>query len=119
MKKILFTILLGINLISFVPQAQAQPTLLPTGELGNKIQSGEIHLSDIPLFITHFINFGVTIAGAISILFLVIGGYRYIVGGIIQSQREQGKQTIMYALIGLIISVLSWAIVNTIQLLVT
>lgn len=130
MKHFVLAICIGILLLSGTHVALAQntttsviPTLLPgpsqDADLAQKIRSGEIHLTDIPRFISYFINFGVTIAGSISILFLVIGGYRYIVGGVIQSQREQGKQTIMYALIGLILSILSWAIVNTIQLLVT
>ena len=54
-----------------------------------------------------------------ALLFLVIGGYRYLIGGVMQSQREQGKNTIMYAIIGLVLALLSWAIVNTVQLLVT
>jgi hypothetical protein len=55
----------------------------------------------------------------VCLLFLVIGGYRYIVGGVVEAQREQGKQTIMYAIIGLVVSALAWTIVNTVQLLVT
>ena len=103
-----------------IAKALAAPTILPEGgDLANKIRSGNIHLTDLPAFIAKFIDFGIIMAGSICLLFLVIGGYRYIVGGIVQSQREQGKQTIMYALIGLIVSLLSWAIVNTVQLLVT
>lgn len=106
-----------------IQRALAQTTLLPSdmenGGLGYKIASGEIHLSDLPAFIAYFINFGIVIAAAVCLLFLVIGGYRYIVGGVVEAQREQGKQTIMYAIIGLVVSALAWTIVNTVQLLVT
>jgi hypothetical protein len=122
MRKIIYLYTTLLILIAGIPQAFAQttPTILPTTEdLAQKIQSGDIHLSDIPKFIAHFIDFGLIIAGSISLLFLVIGGYRFIIGGVMQSQREQGKQTILYAIIGLVLSLLSWAIVNTIQLLVT
>ncbi len=112
-----------ITVLLFAHRALAQTTLLPSdmkeGGLGQKIASGDIHLSDLPEFITYFINFGITIAAAVCLLFLVIGGYRYIVGGVIEAQREQGKQTIMYAIIGLVVSILAWTIVNTVQLLVT
>ena len=118
--KILIALLFIPIVSSLAPIAQAQVTILPgTGELAEKIQTGEIHLTDLPLFIIEFINFGLIIAGSISLLFLVIGGYRYIIGGVVQAQREQGKNTIIYALLGLVIALLSWAIVNTVQLLVT
>jgi hypothetical protein len=96
-------------------------TILPGGDhpLAQKIRTGDISLTDIPAFIAYFINIGAILAASVSMLFLVIGGYRYIVGGVMQSEREQGKNTIMYAIIGLIVSLLSWAIVNTVQLLVT
>ena len=100
--------------------AFAQTTLLPgSGPLAEKIQSGQIHLSDLPAFIVYFINFGIVIAGSLSLLFLVIGGYRYIIGGIMQSEREEGKNTVIYAIIGLVVSLLAWAILNIVQLLVT
>lgn len=124
-----FLVIIAVFILALVmpTSAFAQTTLLPnpastdTAEqtLAGKIQSGQIHLSDIPAFIVYFINFGIVIAGSLSLLFLVIGGYRYIIGGIMQSEREEGKNTVIYAIIGLVVSLLAWAIVNIVQLLVT
>jgi hypothetical protein len=120
-KKIYRLLILLVIAIANVQTVHAQVTILPGGDhpLAQKIRTGDISLTDIPAFIAYFINIGAILAASVSMLFLVIGGYRYIVGGVMQSEREQGKNTIMYAIIGLIVSLLSWAIVNTVQLLVT
>lgn len=48
----------------------------------------------------------------ISIIMLVIGGFRYIVSGGDSKKVTDAKNTILYAIIGLIISFLAYAIVN-------
>lgn len=50
--------------------------------------------------------------GALSILFLLIGGVRYILSAGDQSQVTQAKNTIMYALVGIVVSLSAFAIVQ-------
>lgn len=95
-------------------------SLLPgSGDLVGKIRSGDIHLSDIPLFITYFIQIAITLAGIIAFLMIIVGGYQYIVGGIYSDMREQGKTTLIYAISGFVLALLSYAIVNLVQLAAT
>jgi len=86
--------------------------------LGCAIKTGDINLWMIPFFITYLINFILAVAGLISVLFIVVGGYRYIIGSA-QGKTDEGKNTIMYAIVGLIITLMAWVIVNIVQTAVT
>ncbi len=50
--------------------------------------------------------------GIISVVMLIIGGIRYVISGGDSKKVTDAKNTIMYAIIGLIIAILSYAIVN-------
>jgi len=52
------------------------------------------------------------IVGAIAVIMIVIGGLRYVVSGGDSSQVSAAKNTILYALIGVIIAILAYAAVN-------
>lgn len=52
------------------------------------------------------------IVGAIAVIMLIIGGLRYVVSGGDASQVQAAKNTILYALIGVIIAILAYAAVN-------
>lgn len=52
------------------------------------------------------------IVGAIAVLMLIVGGIRYIVSGGDSSAVEGAKNTILYAIIGIIIVFLSYAAVE-------
>ena len=50
--------------------------------------------------------------GIISVIMLIYGGLRYVVSGGDSKKVTDAKNTIIYAIIGLIISILAYAIVN-------
>lgn len=52
------------------------------------------------------------IVGLISVVMLVYGGLRYILSGGDSKKVTDAKNTVLYAIIGLIISLLAFAIVN-------
>lgn len=52
------------------------------------------------------------VIGAIAVIMIVIGGLRYVISGGDSSQVQAAKNTILYALIGVIIAILAYAIVN-------
>ncbi|MBP9718770.1 hypothetical protein KBD59_05770 [Candidatus Gracilibacteria bacterium] len=86
--------------------------------LGCAIKTGRIHLYMMPYFIMNLVEFLLQIAGLIAVLFVVFGGYKYAVGGI-GEDKESGKKTIMYALMGLVVALSSWIVVNLVQLALT
>ncbi|MBQ9029387.1 hypothetical protein IJ114_01290 [Candidatus Saccharibacteria bacterium] len=52
------------------------------------------------------------IIGVISVVMLIYGGFRYIISGGDNKKVTDAKNTILYAIIGLIISLLAYAIIN-------
>lgn len=52
------------------------------------------------------------IIGAISVIMIIIGGLRYILSGGDSSNVSAAKNTILYAIVGLIVALLAYAAVN-------
>ncbi len=58
------------------------------------------------------VNILLFIVGAIAVIMLVIGGIRYVVSGGDQSAVTSAKNTILYAIVGIIVAFLAWAAVD-------
>ncbi|HCW31897.1 MAG: hypothetical protein UT55_C0076G0003 [Candidatus Peregrinibacteria bacterium GW2011_GWE2_39_6] len=82
------------------------------------VKTGKLHLWMLPYFITYIANFFIGIAGTVSVLSVMLGGFWYMSGGL-TDDKEKGKKTITYALIGLVITLLAWILVNVIQVQLT
>jgi len=50
--------------------------------------------------------------GAIAVIMLIIGGIRYVISGGDQAQVTSAKNTILYAIVGIIVAFLAFAAVN-------
>lgn len=61
---------------------------------------------------TNILNTLIYAGGAVAVLMIVIGGVRYTASNGDQSQVAGAKNTILYAIIGLVVSVSAYAIVN-------
>ena len=83
-------------------------------DIGTKITQGTISLNDIPFFIVYLIDFVTKIGGTIAVIFVMVGGVQLMASGISEN-KEGAKNTIKYAIIGLIVSLLAWVIVAMIQ----
>jgi Type IV secretion system pilin len=75
--------------------------------------------SDINAFIKTIINWLLGIAFGIAVLFLIIGGFWYITSAGNEETAEKGKSTAINAIIGIIIIILSYVIVNVVSSLVS
>ena len=58
------------------------------------------------------VNVLLFIIAAIAVIMLIIGGIRYVVSGGDQSAVTAAKNTILYAIIGIIVAILAYAAVN-------
>ena len=58
------------------------------------------------------VNVLLFIIGAVAVIMLIIGGIRYVVSGGDQAQVTGAKNTILYAIIGIVVAVLAYAVVN-------
>ena len=59
-------------------------------------------LTDVLLFII----------GAISVIMLIIGGIRYVISGGDSGAVTSAKNTILYAVVGIVVAILAYALVN-------
>ena len=118
---IVFTMLIIAIPVSFA-QDFTPPSILPGDDfdiggygdactgLAQKIRTGDISLRQIPCFIKYFSQTLIAIAASISVIFVMIGGYKYVVGS--DEQKDVAKKTITYALIGLAVSLMAWILVD-------
>ena len=76
---------------------------------GNGMPSELVGVDGVFTKITNTVLYAV---GIISVIMLIYGGLRYVISGGDSKKVTDAKNTIMYAIIGLIVSILSYAIVN-------
>lgn len=86
--------------------------------LGCSIITGRISLTYLSLFVFYILNWLSIASGVVAMIFIIIGGYKYIIGGLSES-KDEGKKTITNAIIGLLVSTGAWIIVNIVQAFVS
>jgi len=92
-----------------------QPNNLPAFNLD---QENDKSLPAAQSVMFKIIDIMLLMAGILSVIFIVIGGFMFTTNAGIESMQEKGKNTIIYAVIGLIVVFLAYAIVeNTIRYL--
>lgn len=67
---------------------------------------------DLQKNITNILNAIIGIAGLVAVVFVVIGGIQYMTSTGDAAKVQKAKNTILYALIGLVICALAFAITN-------
>lgn len=124
MKKILATILFSASLISFFPHptqaALSQTEIDLCTSSGNVVDNGKCvpknngtQLTGPNSYLTSIINLLLYIAGAVAVIVIIVGGIRYITSTGDAMRIKQAKDTILYGIVGLVIALIAYAIVNT------
>lgn len=62
--------------------------------------------------LTNVVNILIVAAAIASVIMIVIGGFRYIFSQGEEKNTKAAKDTILYAVVGLVVSILAFAIVN-------
>ena len=68
--------------------------------------------NDLPTIVKNIINGVLYVVGVLAVVMVIIGGVKYTTSGGDQAAVTSAKNTILYGIIGLVISVLAYAIVN-------
>lgn len=68
--------------------------------------------SDFTKLIKNIINVLLFLIGAIAVIMIIIGGLRYVTSAGDASQTKAAKDTILYSIVGLVIAIMSYAIVQ-------
>lgn len=74
--------------------------------------------TDITQVIFTIIDWVLIVTGAFAVLMLIIGGFRYITSAGNESQVEGAKNTMTFAIIGLVIVLLAYVIATTINTII-
>lgn len=77
-----------------------------------------VDFKDFGQLLRGVVKVGLQFAGAIAVIFLVVGGYQYVVSRGNEEAMEKAKKTITSAVIGIIIISLAFAIVQIVDNLV-
>jgi len=74
--------------------------------------------TSLPQIFRTVINWALAIAFGVAVIYLIYGGFRYITSGGNEESAEKGRGSVVNALIGIVIIVLSYVIVNVVANLV-
>lgn len=88
---------------------------MPWGECVKKINGNEVATLDCigPVF-QNIVNTALTLAGVVALFFVIFSGYKFITSGGDPKQLEGARQTLTYAIIGLLVIFFSFFIINLI-----
>lgn len=110
----------AVPLLAFAPSALAQTnpiqdnlkcgTTLSTQQPGScDVSGGTTGVNDL---ITKVVNIFSIIVGIVSVIMIIYGGFRYVTSGGDSSNVSNAKNTIIYAIIGLVVVALAQFIVQ-------
>lgn len=80
-----------------------------------RITLPENGFTDIKSYLLTILTVVMSITGALAVLFIVIGGLQYMTGAGDEKKTGVAKKTMTYAIIGLLIVILSLTIINMIK----
>lgn len=116
MKKIINYVrfgLLSLGLIAAVGGVAVLPqTALasPADEIGKGVPDNDG--KKLEVYIKEIVNTLLFLVGAIAVIVIVIGGLKYVTSDGDAGKIKSAKDTILYAVVGIIIAILAYAIVN-------
>ena len=82
------------------------------GDVRDAFPSGATTEKDVPELIHKVINWALYLAGILAVIFIIYGGFLYITSAGNDAQAKTGRAALQNALIGLVIVVLSYMIVQ-------
>lgn len=88
---------------------------ISTGRFSGLFGTGLASSTNLMDLIVGIIYLLLFFAGTIAVLFVVIGGFWYLTSGGNEETAEKGRKTVTNAIIGIIIVVMSYAIIRVIQ----
>jgi hypothetical protein len=77
-----------------------------------KCSSGTAGTNELSPIIKSIVNVLLFVIGAAAVIMIIIGGMRYVLSGGDAAGTKGAKDTIIYAIIGLIVAFLAYALVN-------
>lgn len=104
------TILVGVAVL--VPQYEVLASTSDTIQGGVNAIGGANGDSTLQMQFKNVANVLLYVLGAIAVIMIIYGGIRYVTSGGDSSHVKAAKDTILYSVIGLVVAILAYAIVN-------
>lgn len=115
MKHIVVAATLAVAGMLVVPVTSVYAAVNPADEIGQGVKSaggGNANKNALNDDLQTVVNVLLFALGAIAVIMIVIGGIRYALSGGDQTQITAAKNTILYSIVGLVVALLAYAIVN-------
>jgi cytochrome bd-type quinol oxidase subunit 2 len=103
---------IAMMMASFIP-AHAQGFITPA-ENPQAISAATGGQGSVRSLALTIVNFFLTFLGIIAVIMIIYGGFLYVTAAGNQEKLEKAKKIIMYAVVGIVVILLSFAIVNTV-----
>jgi uncharacterized membrane protein YidH (DUF202 family) len=114
MKKFYYLICGLIASVFFWGKASAAPTISKLLPFTNSDTAANAQLSDVQTLIANITSLALGLAGAVAVIYLIIGAINYFTAFGNEEKATKAKTTITWAIIGVVVIVLSTVIVNEI-----
>ena len=108
-----------VFIFSYNAVALAQGSLIPDPSTANqaipdcKFTEGDVHFACIPQYIGYIVKLLLGFAGGFFLFGMMMAGYKYMFGSVTASGTEAGKKEIIARIVGFVIIVFSYLLVDT------
>ena len=101
----------SFGVMSMQPAYAAPVDVLEECNNGSRVCAGT-NKSSLYTLMGNVVNLLLIIAGIISVIMIIVGGIRYTTSAGDAGQTKSARDTVIYAVAGLVIAIMSFAIVN-------
>ena len=102
----------GLGLTGVMLSASSAVAANSDAQAGIDAAKGNLQTTSLTDSVANVTNIMITIIGIISVIMLIIGGFRYVLSGGDSKNTTAAKDTILYAIIGVVVALLSYSIMN-------
>ena len=107
-----FTSVPFLSLNSYATQATPPPSAKQQVQQGINDAGGTTNTTSANTLIKNIVNTMLFLVGVLSVIMIIYGGIQYVISVGDSGKVAKAKTTIIYAIVGLIVAILSYAIVN-------
>ena len=117
--KLITAILIGIFSFSLItPTYAAKDSICDNDNISDEVRAANgcpntsTKVAELPNVVVNILNGIIAVSGLVAVIFVIVGGVQYMTSAGDPGKTKKAKDTILYAVIGLIVCVLAFAIVN-------
>lgn len=108
--RIISVLVLGIAIVALI---FSHTTLAQAGDIQRGVNSvGGAEAVSFDSALANVVNTLLFVIGAVSVIMIIYGGFRYVTSAGEASAVKSAKDTIMYAVVGLVIALVAWGIAD-------